>query len=219
MTDKKRKNEYYISKKDITPQRENPWAKKLAHTMKRGTKITGFAKARHELLNTETGETTNTGAIVGTTKTVDKEEFIKFFGSGLVEAFSLSKTAKDVFLTIMHAYMEKNTVTGKPDQIFLTYNMAKDELGYKKSRSTFTSGINELCYKEFMAPIKSRDGFFWLNPNLFYKGDRMIIAKEYIVEGSKEDIKRKQEEENQTQEQAQIENEKGEDDEITTSND
>jgi hypothetical protein len=204
-----RKNEYYISKKDILPQKENPWTKELAHTMKKGQKITGFASAKHTLMNNDTGETTDAGAVVGTSSIVDKEEFIKFFGLGLIEAFSLSKTAKDVFLTILHAYIEKNTITGKPDQIFLTFNMAKEELNYQKSRSTFTSGINELCYKQFMAPTENREGFYWLNPNLFYKGDRMIIAKEYIIEGSKAHIKKK-EQEKEEEKQKQIENQEGE---------
>lgn len=208
-----RKNEYYISKKDITPKKENPWTKELAHTMKKGRKITGFASARHTLVNNDTGETTDGGAVVGTSTIVDKEEFVKFFGLGLIEAFSLSKTAKDVFLTILHAYIEKNTLTGRADQIFITFNMAKDELGYKKSRSTFTSGMNELCYKEFMAPTENREGFYWLNPNLFYKGDRMVIAREYIVEGSKAHIKKQEEE----QKQKMIT--EGENNEITTSND
>lgn len=194
-----KKNEYYISKKEILPQKQNPWTKELVHTMKKGVKITGFASAQHSLVNTKTGETSDAGAVIGTKRTVDKEEFVKFFGAGLVEAFSLSKTAKDVFLTILHAYIEKNTTTGKPDQIFLTYIMAKEELGYNKSRSTFTSGINELCFKEFMAPTENREGFYWLNPNLFYKGDRMVIANEYIVEGSKAHLQMQEEEKKQKQ--------------------
>lgn len=178
------KKEYYISKKDVVAVKENPWSKELAHTIKKGHKITGFASAKHSLVNTETGETTDGGAVIGQRKVVDKEEFVKFFGAGLVEAFSLSKTAKDVFLTILHAYIEKNTLSGRPDQIYINWSVAKEDLGYKKSRATFTSGLNELCIKGFMAPIKSMEGFFWLNPNLFYKGDRMMIVKDYVIQGS-----------------------------------
>lgn len=210
----KSKSEYYISKKDIIPQKQNPWSKTLVQTMKRGHKITGFASSRHSLINNDTGETTDAGAVIGNRKIVDKEEFIKFFGSGLVEAFSLSKTAKDVFLTILHAYIGKNTLTGRADQIYLTYAVATEELEYKKSRATFTSGLNELCLKQFMAPVENRDGFFWLNPNLFYKGDRMMIVKDYVVEGSEAHKQIEEEEKNQSQIKKGEENET-----TTTSND
>ncbi|GAB2804862.1 hypothetical protein GCM10027040_36300 [Halomonas shantousis] len=180
-----KKSDYYVSKKDITPQKHNPWSKELVHSIEKGYKITGFASSNHTLINNDTGECSDAGAIIGTRKTVDKEEFVKFFGAGLVEAFSLSKTAKDVFLTILHAYIEKNTIAGRPDQIYVNHTIAKEEFGYTKSRATFTSGLNELCLKEFMAPVENRDGFYWLNPNLFYKGDRMMIVKEYVVTNSK----------------------------------
>ncbi len=199
----KSKSEYYISRKDIIAKKENPWSKTLVQTMKRGHKITGFASAQHSLVNNKTGETTDGGAIIGNRKIVDKEEFVKFFGAGLVEAFSLSKTAKDVFLTILHAYIGKNTLSGRPDQIYLTYPVAKEELAYKKARATFTSGLNELCVKQFMAPVENREGFYWLNPNLFYKGDRMLIVKDYVVEGSETHKKIEEDEKNEQQQQNQ----------------
>lgn len=211
MEEEKPKKDYYISKKDITALAENPWSKELAHTIKKGHKITGFASAQHSLVNNQTGETSPAGAVIGQRKVVDREEFIKFFGAGLVEAFSLSKTAKDVFLTIMHAYIEKNTLTGRPDQLYINHSIAKESLNYKKSRASFTSGINELCVKGFMAPIKNMDGFFWLNPNLFYKGDRMMIVKDYVVNGSESHKNLEKEEKNQ------LTNE-GDKNETTTSN-
>lgn len=181
----KKSSDYYVSKKDLTPTKINPWSRELVHTMKKGAKITGFAAARHDIVNSETGEVVgDVGAVVGTRKIVDKEEFVKFFGAGLVEAFSLSKGAQDVFKTILHAYLEANTLIGRPDQIYITHEVAKEDLGYSRSKTTFTSGINELCLKEFMNPVDGRDGFYWLNPNLFYKGDRMRIVREFVLDGS-----------------------------------
>lgn len=181
----KKSSDYYVSKKDLVPSKTNPWAEELVHTMKRGAKITGFASARHDVVNTDTGEVMgDAGAIIGTRKVVDREEFVKFFGAGLVEAFSLSKGAQDVFKHILHAYMQTNTLIGKPDQIYITHDVAKEELGYPRSKTTFTSGINELCLKEFMSPVAGRDGFYWLNPNLFFKGDRMRIVRDFVVKDS-----------------------------------
>lgn len=91
------KKEYYISKKNVVAVKENPWSKELAHTIKKGHKITGFASAKHSLVNTETGETTDGGAVVGQRKVVDKEEFVKFFGAGLVEALAYRRPPRTFF--------------------------------------------------------------------------------------------------------------------------
>lgn len=44
------------------------------------------------------------------------------------------------------------------------------------SEKTFQRGLKELLVKKFLAP---KDGVsFWINPALFFKGDRVLFVRE-----------------------------------------
>lgn len=180
MTDKTEKK-YIYNRKGVTAYSENPWAKELAHTVKKGTKITGFASSRHNLINSETGEVFGDMAVVGVQKIVDKEEFIKFFGAGIVEVFDLSKTGKDLFKAILWTYLDNKF---QPDQIYINYHALKTDYNYSKSRGSFYNGMAELLQKGFLAPIENRENLYFVNPHLFYKGDRIRIVKEFARAGT-----------------------------------
>lgn len=175
------KKSYYTSRSEVVSHKVNPWAQDLAHTIKKGSRVTGFAAAKHSLIDTGTGEVLGDMAVVGVQKVVDKEEFIKFFGAGIVEVFELTKPAKDLFKAILNLYLE---VKNQPDQIYINYEAITDEYDYKRSRPTFNNGLNELCVKGFLAPIEKREHLFWVNPHLFYKGDRIRIVREYVRSGT-----------------------------------
>lgn len=176
------KKSYYVTRENVVPSKENPWAGDLAHTIKKGSRMTGFAaSSSHSLVNTTTGEMSPDMAVVGFRKVVDKEEFIKFFGAGIEEVFELPKGAKDLFRTILKAYLEAKN---QPDQLYINFESIVDDYGYSKSRTTYTNSLNELCTKGFLAPVERRDNLYWINPNLFYKGDRIRLVKEFVLQGS-----------------------------------
>lgn len=181
MSDKKIEKKYYTTQADVIPAKDNPWAHELMTTIKKGKKVTGFASAHHTLVNTTSGEVAGDMAVIGVQKVVDKEEFVKFFGAGIVEVFGLTKPAKDLFQAIMQVYLEQKF---SPDQLYINYDVIRDEYSYDKSRPTYTNGLNELCVKDFLRPVERRDNLYWVNPNLFYKGDRMRIVREYVLAGS-----------------------------------
>lgn len=176
-----KKNSYVFTRKGVVEHRENPWSKELAHTIKKGGKITGFATSRHRLINEETGEASGDMAVVGVQKIVDKEEFVKFFGAGIIEVFDLRKPGKDLFKVILHAYLDAKN---QPDQIYINYQVLNEDYDYSKSRPTFSNGMAELLQKGFLAPVAGRENLYWVNPHLFYKGDRIRIVKEYVREGT-----------------------------------
>lgn len=180
MTEKKKS--YYTSRADVVPTRHNPWAGELAHTIKKGHKVTGFATSKHSLVNQATGEVSDDIALVGVRKVVDKEEFIKFFGAGIMEVFELTTPAKDVFKAILNVYLDQKN---QAEQLYLNYDEIKEIYGYSKSPSTYYNGLNELIVKGFLAPVQFRESHFWVNPNLFYKGDRIRIVREYVRAGTK----------------------------------
>jgi hypothetical protein len=45
------------------------------------------------------------------------------------------------------------------------------------SERTFNRGLRELMEKQFIAP--KTPNLFWVNPALFFKGDRVMFVKEY----------------------------------------
>lgn len=176
-TDKK----YYFSRKGVASFKENPWLKELAHTIKKGRKMTGYASSRQALVDTQTGEVSGDMAVVGVQKVVDKEEFVKFFGAGIEEVFDLTKTGKDLFRCILGAYLDTKNA---PDQIYINFAAIKEDFGYPKGKTSFMNGMGELLQKGFFAPVEGRENLYWVNPHLFYKGDRMRIVKEYVRAGT-----------------------------------
>jgi hypothetical protein len=182
--DKKEKKTYTFNRKEIVASKENPWVKDLATTIKKGKKITGFAANRHQLVDTATGEYHGDMAVVASQRVVDKEEFVKFFGAGIIEVFDLTKPGKDLFKTILHAYLDAQNA---PDQIYINHAVLKDEYDYARSRATFSNAMAELLQKEFLAPIASRENLYWVNPHLFYKGNRIRIVNEFVRAGTEEE--------------------------------
>ncbi|MHD0650936.1 hypothetical protein ACYPKM_35420 [Pseudomonas aeruginosa] len=176
-----KKTTYYTSRDGVQYYRENPWAHELAHTIKKGGKVTGFASASHALVNTATGEATGDMAVIGVQKVVDKEEFVKFFGAGIEEVFDLTKPAKDLFRSILKSYLDAKN---QPDQLYINFDVIREDYAYDKSRATYHNGLNELCVKGFLAPVEKRENLYWVNPHLFYKGDRIRLVKEYVRQGS-----------------------------------
>ena len=197
------KKSYYVSKEHVIASRENPWAGDLAHTIKKGGRVSAFATTHsHSLVDTNTGELSSDMAVIGVRKVVDKEEFIKFFGAGIDEVFELAKGAKDLFRIILKAYLDAKH---QPDQLYISYVVVVDDYGYDKTRTTYNNSLNELCIKGFLAPVESRDGLFWVNPNLFYKGDRIRLVKDYVLKGSEAHKQVMREDENLNQRSLKLE--------------
>lgn len=178
---KEHKKSYYTTRSAVVAAKENPWAKDLAHTIKRGNRMTGFSSAPHTVVNTATGEALGDMAVMGIRKVVDKEEFVKFFGAGIEEVFDLAKPAKDLFRVILKAYLDAKM---QPDQLYINFDVMVTDYKYERSRPTFNNGLNELCIKGFLAPVERRENLYWINPNLFYKGDRIRLVREVVLAGS-----------------------------------
>jgi hypothetical protein len=177
------KKEYY-NKRTVLATKNNPFAEEFCQTIKLGKKTTGYVNSSIGVINNQTGELLDTGSVIGTRKLVDKEEFIKWFGLGILATFDLPKSAQAVFKLIAHAYLQQNTTKQPMDRIYYNYQVAVEDFGYTKSKVTFNNGLNALMNSGFFAPIAKREGWLWININLMAKGDRVVLYNEYIVEGS-----------------------------------
>jgi hypothetical protein len=182
-TKSKEAKQYYV-KNETESYEYNPFAQNLAMNIKLGKKITGYVASPVQVINNGTGEVLDTGTQIGVRKLVDREEFIKFFGAGILSTFDMPKSAQKVFQLIMGAYLAQNTASGDMDKIYFNYHVAADDWGYDKSEVTFNNGLNALINAGIFAKVKGRKGWLWINTSFMAKGDRVALYKEYIVEGS-----------------------------------
>lgn len=111
--------------------------------------------------------------------TVDKAKFMKVFMSGLTNWFDLSKPAIKVF-----AYIAE-TLEPNRDSVDFSLEKCKAFTGFK-AQKTILSALAELAANQFIArgphPYK-----YFINPTIFFNGDRLTFIEQYEVEKGKED--------------------------------
>lgn len=152
----------------------NPLLEPSEVTVKRRYVKTGTAE---ELVSTTTGEVRQTAAIY----TVDERDdatFVKVFAAGVAAAFDLSRTAYRVFQLVLQEYERSPMRQGFADSLELAwFNDGLCGRAVDMSEKTFQRGLKELLAKQFLAPRSPST--FWVNPALFFKGDRVKFITEY----------------------------------------
>lgn len=130
-----------------------------------------------DLVNPATGEITGMAAIHQIEER-DDAEFVKVFGAGVAAAYELGKTAQRVFQVVLDQYQRTPMSRGYADCIDLFWfgnGIEGRDVGM--SEYTFKRGLRELLDKGFLHP--KTPSSFWVNPSLFFKGDRVLFIKEY----------------------------------------
>ena len=116
-------------------------------------------------VNMTTGE--NLGDLqFGKRLKVDKTNFLKFYADGVRMFLGLSKDFNQ-------------------EKIELSYDLLEPEIQEHISRATFFRGIKELKEVNFLAPTLF-DGIYWINVDYVFKGDRLTLVNQYILEGTEE---------------------------------
>jgi len=131
----------------------------------------------HDLLDPGTGEIHGIAAIY-TIEDKDDADFVKVFAEGVKAAFGLSKTAHRVFQVVLDQYQGTPMRGGYADSVYLAWfdgGLSGQSIGM--TDRTFQTGLKELLAKGFLAPRSPN--LFWVNPALFFKGDRVMFVKEY----------------------------------------
>jgi len=180
----------YIQKPDLVPALENPFIKDLVYpkgggTMKTGNKsmpiggnAASWVSKKMGLVDKDSGEVIDDQVVMRTVKTVDKEHFVKVFEAGLGAIFNLSKRAQEVLHFMLKVY-NAQALGGEQDQLSFSFEEAQ-LAGYSRKRQTWRSGMNELMYQEFMVPARRGNDWYWINPTLFYRGDRVTIVNQFV---------------------------------------
>ena len=159
---------------------QNPLVQPRELVFKERTIKLGSAR---ELVDVSTGEVSNVNAIYQR-KMVDAERFAKIYIDGVSRTFGLSKTAQRVFQIILQA-CEKDT-----DKIYLNW-MAATKIDGAMQERTYHRGLLELLKAGFIA-YSDLPNMLWINPHLFFNGDRVKFITEYVKIASSEDQKKRE---------------------------
>jgi hypothetical protein len=108
---------------------------------------------------------------------VDETQFVKLFTQNLKLFFDLSLGAQKI-LQVLLTELQK---TPNADGTFLSWMVVEDFAqlhSLKISRNTYHRGLREMLDKNFIAESE-HSNYYWINPNLFFNGDRMVFITEY----------------------------------------
>ncbi len=133
---------------------------------------------RQDLVNATTGEVHGV-ATVHEVIEKDDEDFVKVFADGVKAAFGLSRTAARVFQLVLSQYQNEPMAGGYADSVYLAWfdgGLSGQDVGM--ADRTFQTGLRELLSKNFLAP--KSPNIFWVNPSLFFKGNRVLFIREYV---------------------------------------
>ena len=123
----------------------------------------------------------STGEVEGMTEiaqivNVDEGQFVKLFTKDLAIWFDLGRTAMRVFGALLTA-VQKEAI-GR-DLIWFEFG-GEHTKDFGMSKQTFYRGLEELIEKGFIARHRSA-GWYFINPALFFNGNRARFVKEYRV--------------------------------------
>lgn len=166
------------SLKTIKHEMMSPLINPLVEPQQLKTKRRLVKSGRSEdLVNSATGEITGVAAIHQIEER-DDAEFVKVFAAGVAATYELTKTAQRVFQVVLGQYQRTPMSRGFADTVELYWfgdGIEGRDVGM--SESTWARGLRELLDKRFLWPKTSSS--FWVNPALFFKGDRVMFIREY----------------------------------------
>lgn len=154
---------------------ENPLMRSVVVPVKKSRVRSGLAEKT--LVDGESGELV-AASVIHQIKDTDADEFVKVFASGIAAAYELSRAGQRVFQAVLGEYEKAPMSGGFVDSVYLAWfdgGLSGRDIGM--SDRTFSRGLRELLEKSFLAPREPN--VFWVNPALFFKGDRVLFVKEY----------------------------------------
>lgn len=140
-----------------------------------------------DMADVTTGEVVGVNAI-RRTEYKDDEHFVKVFSAGIAASFELNRTSQRVFHAILQAYEREPLTGGYADAVNLAWfdgGLCGRDIGM--SDRTFQRGLKDLLAKGFLAP--RMPNIYWVNPSLFFKGDRVVFMREFVRVRKSEDEK------------------------------
>lgn len=160
---------------DFEMNRENPFAKEALSTVGQHLEIRKVKTSNKDeaaILKGVNGD----GEILGNTvfmreKTIDTEEFAKFFLSGFKAFFDLKPVSIKVFKFIL-SQLKPNS-----DEFLFFLEDCMEVTKYGKT--SIYSALADLCNHEIIARGRTEEQYY-INPMCVFNGDRVTFATTYI---------------------------------------
>jgi hypothetical protein len=168
-------SEFNLKKLPFSPE-INPLADSIVIDIKNRQVRTGGIQ---EMVSTGDGQV-HEHAVVVSVQEIDDVQFVKVFAAGVKATYDLTKPAHKVFQALLQVYQQTPMHGGYVDKVYLFW--IDGGLGCGKlemSERSYRRGLVELLQKGFLFPCKPN--LFWVNPNLFFRGNRAIFVKEYRI--------------------------------------
>lgn len=122
------------------------------------------------------------------TKTVDTADFVKLYTDSMISFFELKSAARKVLMAVLLRLKEPRYIN--QDQIQLTYNQAMKifkKYNIEEVTSTyFSSGITQLIKVNLLAASTEGEGWYFINPNFIFNGNRIVFIEQFIEKNNKE---------------------------------
>lgn len=150
----------------------------LVNTKQGVKKLTDKSGTRMMVVDSGTGEVMATPAGFWHAQQVDKTQFVKLYVNGVKAFKDLTSAGTKVFELL---YLEVQKQIGK-DRVFLSF-VEVDQTVSPMSKATYQRGLRELSEKGFIAPSLTQ-GWFFINPDYMWNGDRLAFVKEYRLKAT-----------------------------------
>lgn len=131
----------------------------------------------HALVDVDSGEIQG-GTYIFKTQEVDKESFVKLYTAELYRWLDLSKSGQKLFNKILQI-VSKEAIN--KDFIQLSFENCSDIM----SKKTFYKSTAELIQIGIIAK-GNYDTSYWINPAIFFNGNRVTFAKQLRLKQSEQ---------------------------------
>lgn len=141
------------------------------------TKNKRFGTGRPQQMVDKNGEVHE--AVIVREEELDDLHFVKVFTAGIRAAFELTLTGSRVFQAILDVYQKEPMSGGFADSIYLHFfdgGLSGSKIDI--SDRTFRRGLVELLERGFLYP--RGESLYWVNPNLFFRGNRATFIQSYL---------------------------------------
>lgn len=177
--------EIVLSRRNLPKFKQNPFIDDQLLNQLSGQKNVYYTQlTQSSLLDLQTGEIDPAKVQIVKQVRADKEQFVKLYTTHLKAFFELSTTAYKVLHYVLYE-IQNNAINS--DEVYLSLVKAQmffDEQGSKISRTTFFRAMKELVEKLFIAETISQN-VYYINPKLFFNGDRVEFITRFMVEDKK----------------------------------
>lgn len=177
--------ELTLSRRSLPKFKQNPFIDDQLLNQLAGQKNVYYTQlTQSSLLDLQTGEIDPAKVQIVKQVRADKEQFVKLYTTHLKAFFELSTTAYKVLHYVLYE-IQNNAINS--DEVYLSLVKAQiffEEQGSKIGSSSFYKAMKELVEKLFLAETISQN-IYYINPKLFFNGDRVEFITRFMVEDKK----------------------------------